>query len=722
VNTTFSFRRRLITLYVGSVIPLIILLGVVVHFEYRAFLIAEHQTTLHDLLRALVSPVYARTPDSLTRLAEVVDTQLRGTDFHAIVLDSQGQPIQADGRSIWLSAADHATLRTNQQPIMRTISGADGSYQVVALAIPGAAGQASGSIEGSFALHVINPDLMRLTQWLALTIVIALVCVLGLAPLVARRATQPLTGIVQTTQAASQGDLSVRADLPNVTELRDVAQTLNALLDTVQQTLDNEIRTTEVLRRFAADASHELRSPLAVIGNGLEVLEESLQRGDAAQAHQIIGQLAREQGVMHRLVGDLLLLARMEQPNPQRTQLQHEPIEPFPLLEEVAERGRTLAHGQEIRLRWPQQLPPTIMGDTDALRRALNNLVENALRHTPAGRAVQLHVEAADDGCLFTIADEGSGVAAEHLPHLGKRFYRVDQARGRTEGTGLGLAIVRAITDAHGGTITFASAPGAGFVAKLWLPSQVAASANSIMQQRIGAPTLASSPQAHQPQRRTNWGRTSLIGLAGGILILIGMFWWTGDRFAAALPTASPEAIGALSEATATDPVPTASLVPTAPPATITPNAPATPPVAHNSEAGPFERAAQLAVAAYGGIALEVEVEGSRDLIEVTLSDGSEVVVDLSQAQLVAFAPGPQGQGRGVERQRLRRAELAAAIVQAEARIGFDQASRRPGIAAPVAEIELTWEDGALWYAVEFTNEQTWLVHAITGAVRPYDD
>jgi hypothetical protein len=97
-------------------------------------------------------------------------------------------------------------------------------------------------------------------------------------------------------------------------------------------------------------------------------------------------------------------------------------------------------------------------------------------------------------------------------------------------------------------------------------------------------------------------------------------------------------------------------------------------------------------------------------------------VVDLSQAQLVAFAPGPQGQGRGVERQRLRRAELAAAIVQAEARIGFDQASRRPGIAAPVAEIELTWEDGALWYAVEFTNEQTWLVHAITGAVRPYDD
>ncbi len=121
-----------------------------------------------------------------------------------------------------------------------------------------------------------------------------------------------------------------------------------------------------------------------------------------------------------------------------------------------------LAQGQIVRLTWRAPLPADLFADANALRRALGNLTDNALRYTPPGRAITLSVAAEGDHCRFTVADEGPGVAPEHLPHLGERFYRADPARGRHGGAGLGLAIVRAIAEAHGGRLEISSTPGAG--------------------------------------------------------------------------------------------------------------------------------------------------------------------------------------------------------------------------------------------------------------------
>lgn len=227
------------------------------------------------------------------------------------------------------------------------------------------------------------------------------------------------------------------------------------------------------LRRFTADASHELRTPLTVIRSVGEVgLREPHTE---TEYRDIIGTMLEEVDRLTLLTTMLLELTRAEG---ERTAVKHEPIDLRELVTDAAGFLGVLA--EEGRVRIDLDLPGSpvpVSGDWTMLRQAVVNLLDNAIKHSPPGAVVAIACRTHADLAEITVADQGPGIPAEHLPHLFDRFYRVDAARGRQDGNvrggfGLGLAIARWAVEAHGGHIAADSTPGKGSVFRIALPRE----------------------------------------------------------------------------------------------------------------------------------------------------------------------------------------------------------------------------------------------------------
>ena len=228
------------------------------------------------------------------------------------------------------------------------------------------------------------------------------------------------------------------------------------------------IRRLEAVRRdFVANVSHELRTPLTIVGGFAETLQDPdvppAKRVEFAQT--IVTSTQR----MQRIVDELLDLSRIEsghwRPNPQRVGVGDVSAEIF---------SRVAATAKSKGVALEQQITPdsaTVYADRTALEQILFNLVENALRHTGGGGRISISSRRADGGVEIVVRDTGSGISAEHLPRIFERFYRADAGRSREAGgTGLGLAIVRHLVEAHGGTVSAESTPGAGTTIRILLP------------------------------------------------------------------------------------------------------------------------------------------------------------------------------------------------------------------------------------------------------------
>ena len=232
-------------------------------------------------------------------------------------------------------------------------------------------------------------------------------------------------------------------------------------------------RVEEMRADFIANASHELRTPLAALLGFIETLQGSAKDDAAARAKFLAimqGQAAR----MARLIDDLLSLSRIElnahlQPNT--------PADLVPIVRQVADGLQMLARdrGVEIKVSVPSE-PLLVLGDRDELIRALENLVENALKYGAAGKRVDItlargQTRAGAPEARLSIRDYGPGIAPEHVPRLTERFYRVDVADSRAQGgTGLGLALVKHVLNRHGGRLSVESTPGAGATFTMHVP------------------------------------------------------------------------------------------------------------------------------------------------------------------------------------------------------------------------------------------------------------
>lgn len=282
---------------------------------------------------------------------------------------------------------------------------------------------------------------------------------IGAGAWMSHRLTTPLSELERAAQAVGQSDLSQRVTVHGARELRAVGLRFNEMAE--------QLEKEEALRRnLLADVAHELRHPLHILRGSLQAILDGVYPLSQAEIAHLLDQTYH----LNRLVEDLHALAQAEA---RQLPLQRQPTDMAVLVKEITAAFSPLAAAKEIDLRVALLgALPTLPVDEARLRQALNNLLGNALRHTPVGGQVRVQMQQVAGELDISVADSGSGIAAEHLPYVFDRFYRADAARSRDRiGTGLGLAIVRAIAEAHGGRAS-ASSPGRGqgSVFNLYLP------------------------------------------------------------------------------------------------------------------------------------------------------------------------------------------------------------------------------------------------------------
>jgi two-component system OmpR family sensor kinase len=283
---------------------------------------------------------------------------------------------------------------------------------------------------------------------------------------------RPLEDVERTADSIAAGNLDQRvpgADQP--TEVGRLARALNVMLERIQTAFDARVRSEarlreneQHLRQFVADASHELRTPIAAVSAYAELFE----RGAWEQPDdlpRVMAGIRTETARMDRLVDDLLTLARLDEGLP----MEQEPVELVALASDAVRTATAVGPDWPVRF-WAAH-PVEISGDKDRLRQVVDNLLANVRAHTPPGTSATVRVDQLDGLAQIEVRDTGPGMPAEDAHRVFERFYRTDQARTRTSGgSGLGLSIVLAIVAAHGGTVSAESAPGEGMTVTVRLP------------------------------------------------------------------------------------------------------------------------------------------------------------------------------------------------------------------------------------------------------------
>ena len=277
----------------------------------------------------------------------------------------------------------------------------------------------------------------------------------------ARQGLAPVGAMARSARQIGAGSLDRQLPVANPRdELGQLATTFNELLARLDAAFEQQ-------RRFMADASHELRTPLSVMSTaaGVTLKKEHRDEGEYREALRTMAEQTRR---LSRIVQDMFLLARADAG---RYPLRKRTLYLDDLLAEVARAGSLLASDKNVTVELTSLPEAAFHGDEDLLRQMLLNLVDNAVKFTPAGGVVRLGLERRGGEYLLSVSDTGPGIPAEARPQVFERFYRADKARSRAEdgGAGLGLAIARWIAQAHDGDLELVDShgPGTSFVARL---------------------------------------------------------------------------------------------------------------------------------------------------------------------------------------------------------------------------------------------------------------
>jgi signal transduction histidine kinase len=283
---------------------------------------------------------------------------------------------------------------------------------------------------------------------------------LGVGWVISGRVLSPIDRITDVARRIQATDLSQRIELEGPhDELKRLADTFDGMLERLDAAFAMQ-------RRFIADASHELRNPLAVIRTNLDVdlADPSASREELRRTALVVRRATER---MTRLVDDLLALARLESPDPVR-----EPVDVASVVDEVAEEFATLAAERSISIERSLEPEIAVLGDREALKRALVNLVDNALRFSPERSRIVIGGGRSQAWVWLAVEDQGVGIAPQDQATIFDRFARADRSRSRDRGgSGLGLSIVRQIVESHGGTVRVSSEVGRGSTFVVWLPS-----------------------------------------------------------------------------------------------------------------------------------------------------------------------------------------------------------------------------------------------------------
>ena len=452
-----TLRRRLI-LASALILALIALGGVLLLRTQGAYMTAQVDDELEAARPIARFPILDDIADAPPRPdAPISDLFLGYVDDGELVPTLAGELVD-DVPELDTSAAGIEAV-VNGDPF--TVDGQDGRTRFrVAVARDPGSGRATVV---ALPLDEVDSAVNRL-QWAlgAGTLVIAGMLLLALW-WVERFGLRAVARLTATADAVASGDRDRRAlDANPRTEAGKLATAFNVMLD---QRDASEAR----LRRFVADASHELRTPLTSIRGYLDLYREGGFRADG-QLDDVVRRMSHEASRMHDLVEDLLLLAQLDQHRP----LRQERVDIEPLLRNAATDARVLQPHRPVVVTIDGDEALEAIGDPFRLQQVVGALVANALAYTDPDSEIRLSAARAEDDIEVTIADSGPGLEPDDAARAFDRFFRGERSRARrTGGSGLGLAIARSIVEAHHGTITLHTAPGAGCRFDITLPSAI---------------------------------------------------------------------------------------------------------------------------------------------------------------------------------------------------------------------------------------------------------
>jgi heavy metal sensor kinase len=454
---TPSIRARLTLWYTSLLLAIMLTVSALAYAGLRAALLHDADTSLLTVATAIadtsVEGVDARwdaTPDDVLR--ELVGSELYDKFFRLVDVRGRAQSRSSGHAADALALSDAAARNaTRGARTFETVETPDrGSVRVLTLPIV-RGGRVVQLVQVGLDLSRTHRLLRSFTHTLLLLVPLgaALAAAGGFA--IAARALRPLDDISRTARRITAEDLGQRIP-PRGTgdELDRLAETLNVMLARLDAAFT-------YLRRFAADAAHELRTPLTALKGGLEVALRA-ERSPASYRAVLASSLDDVEALV-KLAEDLLLFSRATAglPGPRSR------VELEPLVLDVAETGARLAKGTDVTVRVDRLEAAAVVGDAAALRRALLNVVENAIHYTGAGGTVRLGLGREPHSVCLSVDDDGPGIAPSDAERIFEPFVRLPSSRERhAGGSGLGLAIARSIAAAHDGSLTVSSTPGAG--------------------------------------------------------------------------------------------------------------------------------------------------------------------------------------------------------------------------------------------------------------------
>jgi len=301
--------------------------------------------------------------------------------------------------------------------------------------------------------------LNRVNQALVIGGAGALLIALIIGVFLARTLTRPIKDLTLAATRMAQGELEQQVQVRSRDEIGQLAQAFNLMSQQIA-------RANQLRRQMTADIAHDLRTPLTVIAGYIESMRDGVLQPTPQRLDLIYQEIER----LQKMVNDLRMLS---QADAGELNLHPQPVQPVALLERAAQLFQHHASQAGITLKVDAHEPTdSILVDEDRMMQVLDNLISNALRYTPSGGEVTLRARQDGKRVLLQVADTGSGIPAEELPHIFERFHRVDPSRhSESGGSGLGLAIVRALVEAQGGRVSAESEPGKGTTISVEFPA-----------------------------------------------------------------------------------------------------------------------------------------------------------------------------------------------------------------------------------------------------------
>lgn len=473
-----TIRGRLTFWYTVALTATVLVFGTALYLERRQSSVRELDQRLAleaDFARRWLNESYAVLstlvrPTDPRELQQGVAANFEGVRDLLLVFDRTGRPLYINdpARQLNFAAVERLAALPGPAPVAAAIGttllpAGEPAMRFATLPVDGA-GPEVGAVVVAAALSAVAFGPAELLGSMVLVMPLILLASGVLGWFLAGRAMRPVEQLMDEVQEVTDGrSLHRRVAVPSSgDEVARLAITLNAMFSRLEQSFSQ-------LRRFTADASHELKTPLTVLRAGVE--RSLVHPGTPPEVLEALDTTLEQLNQLNELVDSLLMLARADEG---RVPLALEEADLRALVVDVGETAEMLAeqHGLEARVSVPEH-PVQVRVDAHRMQQLLLNLVTNAVKYTPAGGWVELLLEDEEAGARLVVRDSGIGIASVDLPHIFDRFWRADPARSRTgdrPGVGLGLAITKWIAEAHGGTIAVQSRPGRGSSFVVTLP------------------------------------------------------------------------------------------------------------------------------------------------------------------------------------------------------------------------------------------------------------